>query len=324
MAMCTRVLWNTDALAVLTGRTMDWPESTQPMIVAFPAGRDRNGIHPAGLVEDPNPLQWTSRHASLVTSLYGMGTIDGLNDAGLAGHGLYLSATNFGSRNTAKPAVHAGLWLQYLLDQAATVAEALELMSGIDVLMVKAHGHDATLHLALEDRSGDSAIIEFVDGQPVIHHGRQFTLMTNDPTYDEQLKLLSQQDFSHPSCDMTLPGNVNPIDRFQRAAYYSALLPKPSSERQAVAAVMAIMRNVSVPFGAPYGDFGVYNTEYRTVTDLTNNMYFFELTSSPNVIWVDMTKLPLKPGSLPLVIDPYDGSLIGDVTDRLAAQQMPF
>ena len=87
---------------------------------------------------------------------------------------------------------------------------------------------------------------------------------------------------------------------------------------------MAIMRNVSVPFGAPYGDFGVYNTEYRTVTDLTNNMYFFELTTSPNVIWVDMTKLPLKPGSLPLVIDPYDDSLIGDVTDRLAAQQMPF
>jgi choloylglycine hydrolase len=123
---------------------------------------------------------------------------------------------------------------------------------------------------------------------------------------------------------MTLPGNVNPIDRFQRAAYYSALLPKPSSERQAVAAVMAIMRNVSVPFGAPYGDFGVYNTEYRTVTDLTNNMYFFELTISPNVIWVDMTKLPLKPGSLPLVVDPYDDSLVGDVTDRLAAQQMPF
>ena len=38
MTRCTRGVWNTDALAVLTGRTMDWPESTQPMIVAFPAG----------------------------------------------------------------------------------------------------------------------------------------------------------------------------------------------------------------------------------------------------------------------------------------------
>ena len=65
---------------------------------------------------------------------------------------------------------------------------------------------------------------------------------------------------------MPLPGNVNAVDRFQRAAYYSALLPTPTSQRQAVASVMAIMRNVSVPFGAPYGDFGVYETLVGDVT----------------------------------------------------------
>lgn len=322
--MCTRVLWNDNDLAVLTGRTMDWPESTQPLIVAFPAGRDRDGILPAGLVDDPNPLRWTSRYASLVTTLYGIGTVDGLNEAGLAGHGLYLEATDFGPRDPAKPAVQAGLWLQYLLDQAATVTEAVALMDGIDLLNITVRGHDANIHLALEDRGGDSAIIEFVSGRPVVHHGRQFTLMTNDPTYDEQLELLSRQDFSHPSCEMPLPGNVNAIDRFQRAAYYCALLPKPDSERAAVAGVMAIMRNVSVPFGAPYADFGVYNTEYRTVTDVTNKMYYFELTISPNVIWVDMTRLALDPGSLPLVIDPHDDSLVGDVTERFMPQQMTF
>lgn len=65
---------------------------------------------------------------------------------------------------------------------------------------------------------------------------------------------------------MPLPGNVNAVDRFQRTAYYSALLPTPTSQRQAVASVMAIMRNVSVPFGAPYGDFGVYETLVGDVT----------------------------------------------------------
>ena len=322
--MCTRVLWNDNDLAILTGRTMDWPESTQPLIVVFPAGRDRDGILPTGLVDDPNPLRWTSRYASLVTTLYGIGTVDGLNEAGLAGHGLYLEATDFGPRDPANAAVQAGLWLQYLLDQAATVTEAVALMDGIDLLNITVRGHDANIHLALEDRGGDSAIIEFVSGRPVVHHGRQFTLMTNDPTYDEQLELLSRQDFSHPSCEMPLPGNVNAIDRFQRAAYYSALLPTPDSERAAVAGVMAIMRNVSVPFGAPYADFGVYNTEYRTVTDVTNKMYYFELTISPNVIWVDMNRLAMEPGSLPLVIDPYDESLVGDVTDRFVPQQMAF
>lgn len=322
--MCTRVLWNTNDLAVLAGRSMDWPESTEPLIVAFPPGRERNGLHPVGIGVDSHPLAWTSRYASLVTTIYGMGTVDGLNEAGLAGHSLYLEATDFGDRDPAKPAVQAGLWLQYLLDQAGSVAEALELMTQLDVLKVSAHGHDANLHLALEDADGDSAIIEFAGGRPVIHHGRQYTLMTNDPTYDEQLELLGRQDFSHPSRDMPLPGNVNAVDRFQRAAYYSALLPSPRTQREAVAAVMAIMRNVSVPFGAPYGDFGVYDTEYRTVTDLTNRMYFFELTTSPNVIWVALDQLQLTAGGPPLAIDPFDESLVGDVTDRFTARDIPF
>jgi choloylglycine hydrolase len=316
------VLWNTNDVAVFTGRTMDWPESTQPLIVGFPRGRERDGISPAGFISDSNPLRWTSRHASLVTTIYGLGTVDGFNEVGLAGHGLYLQETDFGPRDPAKPGVQAGLWLQYLLDQAATVAEALQLMEEIDVLKISARGHDANLHLALEDIGGDSAIIEFAQGRPVIHHGRQFTLMTNDPTYDEQLNLLSRQDFSHPTSEMPLPGNVNPVDRFQRAAYYSALLPKPGSQREAIASVMAIMRNVSVPFGAPYKDFGVYNTEYRTVTDLTNRMYFFELTTSPNVIWIEMDRLKLDGG--PIAVNPYDESLVGDVTDRFAPHNLPF
>ncbi len=303
---------------------MDWPESTQPLIVAFPPGRQRDGFNPPGIGTDPNPLRWTSRYASLVTTLYGVGTIDGLNGAGLAGHGLYLEATDFGTRDPAKPAAQTALWLQYLLDQAATVEEALALMDDIQLVKITVNGHDSNIHLALEDTSGDSAIIELANGRPVIHHGRQFTLMTNDPTYAEQLALLSQQDFSHPSREMALPGNVNAVDRFQRAAYFSALLPKPASEREAVASVMAIMRNVSVPFGAPYAEFGVYNTEYRTVTDLSNRIYFFELTTSPNVLWVQMDRLKLTEGGPALAIDPCDETLVGDVTDRFVPREMAF
>lgn len=322
--MCTRVLWNTNDLAVLSGRSMDWPESTQPLIVAFPPGRQRVGFDPSSVAADPNPLRWTSRYASLVTTIYGVGTIDGLNNAGLAGHGLYLDATDFGERDAAKPAAQSSLWLQYLLDRAATVEEAVALMDDIQLVKITVRGHDSNIHLALEDKGGDSAIIELADGRPVIHHGRQYTLMTNDPTYDQQLSLLAAQDFSHPSRDMPLPGNVNAVDRFQRAAYYSALLPTPTSQREAVASVMAIMRNVSVPFGAPYAEFGVYNTEYRTVTDLSDRMYFFELTTSPNVIWIQMDRLDLAEGGPALAIDPYDEALVGDVTERFVPREMPF
>jgi hypothetical protein len=42
-----------------------------------------------------------------VTTVYGSGTADGLNERGLWAHMLYLPSTNFGARDPAKPAPHA-------------------------------------------------------------------------------------------------------------------------------------------------------------------------------------------------------------------------
>lgn len=64
----------------------------------------------------------------------------------------------------------------------------------------EARGHKSTVHLAIEDASGDSAVIEFVKGVQKIYHGKQYHIMTNDPAYDEQLKLLEahSKDFANP------------------------------------------------------------------------------------------------------------------------------
>lgn len=311
---CSRILWNNNGFAVVSSRTMDWPESTEPTLLIFPQGISRNGGKLAGMdIVGENPATWKSKYGSVVTTVYGIGTVDGINEEGFAVHALYLTATNYGPRDPQLPGVHAGLWAQYLLDNAKSVEEALELVKQIQVVMVEAHGREASLHLALEDASGDSAIIEYIDGKPVVHHGKQYQVMTNDPTYDEQLTLLSKLDFSNPSSDMPLPGNVNPRDRFQRASYYLGLLPKPKDEREAVADVLAIARNVSVPFGAPYKNFGVYNTEYRTAIDLTKRRYFFELTTSPSVIWVNLEKMDFSPGAAILELNPYDSGLAGNV-----------
>lgn len=314
---CTRALWNAHEGTVLVGRTMDWAESTAPMLVAFPAGRARDGGKIGKEIAVPdNPLRWTSKYGSLVTTAYGMGAVDGVNERGLAAHLLYLVATDFGPRDAKKPGAQAGLWAQYALDNAASVKEALDLLSKVQPVMVEAEGHKATVHLALEDASGDSAIIEYIKGKPVVHHGREFTVMTNDPTYDEQLALLKQKDFSKPDSDLPLPGNVNPRDRFQRATYFLNTLPKPVNASESAANVFSIMRNVSVPFGAPYKQSGIYNTEYRTVIDLKDKRYFFELSTMPSVIWVDIDKLALKKGARVAFLDPNDMKLAGDVSGK--------
>ena len=115
---------------------------------------------------------------------------------------LGFAGTGKASERTAYP--QAGLWTQYLLDNAANVEEALKLFEGIQIVRVEANGHKANVHVAIEDASGDSAIIEFIGGKPVIHHGRQYTIMTNDPTYDQQLALLEKQDLhaEHGTLDL--------------------------------------------------------------------------------------------------------------------------
>jgi choloylglycine hydrolase len=323
--MCTRILWNTNDTAVVVARTMDWPDSTMPVLTALPAGLERNGALVGGVdVTGGTPLTWTSRYGSLVTTIYGVGTADGMNTEGLAAHLLYLEHTDFGDRDPARPGVNAGLWPQYLLDCAATVGEALALLEDIQVVMMEAEGHRATVHLAIEDADGDSAIVEYLDGRAHVHHDRAHTILTNEPTFDEQLRLLAGEDFSEPSDTTPLKGNVDPIARFQRAAYFLDLLPEPADQRQAVAGVLAIARNVSIPFGAPYEGFGLYNTEYRTVTDLTHRRYFFELSTSPNVIWTDLTQLDLAVGAPVRALDPDDISLSGEVSSRYAEAMDPF
>ncbi|MEC7839768.1 MAG: linear amide C-N hydrolase [Chlamydiota bacterium] len=325
--MCTRVLWNTNQSIVVCGRSMDWPESTEPKLIIFPRGIKRDGgkIGSDVLVKE-NPLQWTSKYGSVVTSAYGAGAVDGLNEKGLGVNMLYLTVTDYGVRDNRKAGVQAMLWLQYLLDTAASVKEALELMKGIQPIMVEFNNHKLSVHLTLEDASRDSAIIEYVDGMLKVYHGLQYQVMTNDPPYDQQLIHFKKFDFTNATRETPLPGNVDPISRFIRSNYFLKTQREPKSEREAIAAILSIVRNASVPINAPYKTPGtIYDTEYRTVLDLTNKRYFFELATSPNLVWLSLEKFDLSAGASGWVLDPNNISLSGDISDKFEeVEHLPF
>ncbi|RLP76859.1 linear amide C-N hydrolase [Mycetocola tolaasinivorans] len=321
--MCTRIFWNRSSPFVVA-RTMDWPDSTFPQIFVLPRGLEHDGAIIGGEQITENGLVWTSRYGSVITTIYGVGTADGVNERGLAAHLLYLEDTDFGDRAVARPALGVHLWAQYLLDMAATVEEAVLLLGEVQLVMVEAHGHRASTHLAIEDASGDSAIIEVLGGVVSIHRDRRFTVLTNEPPYQEQLRILLEQDFSAPNDRSPLDGNVNPEARFQRASYFTDLLPHPSDERGAVAGVLAIARNVSIPFGAPYEGFGLYNTEYRTVVSLEARRYYFELTTAPNLFWLDLDRCDFTEGAPVRALNPDDVTLSGEVGEHLTDVARPF
>jgi choloylglycine hydrolase len=314
---CSRVLWVGGTDQVFVGRTQDWTEKAGTAFRLYPRGIARTGAVAA------NPLQWTSKHGSLVLSAYDMGTHEGVNEKGLSAHALYLAGkeVSFGTRDPKRPAIGVMQWVQYYLDNYASVAEAVaaQRKDGFQIEpLILPNGFPTLVHVSLSDKSGDSAVIEFIGGKPKIYHDKRFTVMTNEPTYDKQIENLKQ--YRTFGGDKPLPGERTPTDRFVRAAYYANGLPKPATKGEGAAYMFSVIRNISVPFGSPDPDKpNVASTIFRSVIDLTGGRYYFESTYAPNVVWVDFNKLDYSKGApqMELPVEKLIFSLNGDVTSQL-------
>ena len=322
---CSRAAFVTDAGDVFVGRNQDWTEKVDSTFNVFPRGLERVGS------ADENPLTWTSKFGSLVITGYDSGTHEGVNEAGLAAHQLFLAQDlDFGERDLDRPGLGVMMQAQYMLDSFATVAEAVAAIEASDVQIVPLilpNGEPTDLHLSLTDATGDSAIIEYTEdgGRPRIYHDRRFVVMTNEPTFDRQIENLRQ--YRGFGGEAALPGERTPSDRFVRAAYYVTALPEPETRDIGVAYTMSVMRNVSVPHGSGEpGRPNVANTIFRSVQDLGGQRYFFESTFAPNVVWVDWSGLDFSEGAaeLELRVEERILSLTGDVTDELAPPAEPF
>jgi choloylglycine hydrolase len=321
---CSRVVWLGPDGAVITGRSMDWPYSFNSHLYAVPRGSTQDG----GGGE--NSLTWTRKYGAIeaagTTDPSGPidGVFDGMNEKGLVANLLYLGESDFGpAPSDNRPRLSFTAWTDYVLTNYATVDEVVEAFTNPSIYIVPINfgpGNAAhpTVHMSVSDATGDSAIIEYLDGKPVIHHGRQFQVMTNSPTYDEQLKLNAKWDDVDKNKE--LPGSIQSQDRFVRASYYLGKLPQTADERQAVAGVFSVMRNVSVPWGV--GDPEHPNlspTYWRSVADSTNKIYYFESALSPNIVWLNLNNVNFAPGSgIRAVAVEGNYSIIGNIDTALA------
>ena len=287
---CTRAVYFGKGGQTVTGRSMDWVEDMQTNLWVFPRGMKRNG----GLGK--GSLEWTSKHGSVVASIYEGGTADGMNEKGLVANLLYLAESEYAGADDKRPGVCITAWAQYVLDSFGSVEEAVaEIKKDLFrvVSVVAPNGEKGTVHLAISDSTGDSAIFEYVKGKLVIHHGKEFQVMTNSPTYDKQIAINEYwKDFDGA---VMLPGTVRAADRFARASYYINACQQSDNAREAVAAAFSVMRNVSVPRGVrKKGAPNVSSTLWLTVADQKNRVYYYQDSFSPGALWVKLDEIDFK------------------------------
>lgn len=281
---CTRAVYHGADGEVITARSMDWKVDVGTNLWILPRGTKRDGA------TGPRTLHWISKYGSVIASGYDISTTDGMNEKGLVVNLLWLAESEYPKFDGSKPGLAISLWAQYMLDKYATVAEAVEAMEKEPLLVATAQvpGEErlANLHMSMSDPSGDSAVVEYVNGKQVIHHGRQYQVMTNSPTYDEQLALYSY--WNDIGGTVMLPGTNRASDRFARASFYINAIPKSEDPDMALASVFSVIRNASVPFGITTPDQpNISSTRWRTVADQKRLIYFFESALTPNVFWMN-------------------------------------
>ncbi len=328
---CTRTLFVGSENTVLTGRSMDWMEDMATDLWSFPRGMARDGN--AG----PDSPKWVSKYGSVVASAYNIASADGMNEEGLVANMLYLAESDYGEPGDHPP-MSIALWAQYVLDNYATVAEAVDGLQAQPFRIVAPalpNGSAAALHLSISDPSGDSAIFEYIDGKLVIHHGKEFTVMTNSPSYDQQLALDS---YWQKIGGLTfLPGTNSAPDRFARASFllgaipvktdpnFIKAVPDGSFANQAVAEVMSVMRSVSVPLGITTpGAPNIASTLWRTVSDQKNKVYFFDSATTPNAFWVPLEDMDFSEGSAPKKLPIAGGKYYSGNASASFVEATPF
>ena len=290
---CTRVVYLGKNGMVVTGRTMDWKEDLKSNIYVFPRGIE------SAVADKGNTIHWKSKYGSVITAGYDIGTSDGMNEKGLVANLLYLTESDYYRPNDTRPAMGISIWTQYVLDNFATVDEAVKELSK-ETFRIDApdmpNGAKSTLHLAISDASGNSAIFEYIKGKLIIHEGKEYQVMTNSPSYEQQITLNNY--WQQIGGLVMLPGTNRAADRFVRASFYINVIPQTDNQREAVAGVFSVIRNVSVPLGiSTPAQPNISSTRWRTVADQKNKVYFFESTMTPNVFWINMKDLDFSEGA---------------------------
>jgi penicillin V acylase-like amidase (Ntn superfamily) len=319
--MCTRT-FNNQTKYRSTGRNMDWGEPFNTNLWAFKSGAEREGCKKIDLKgTDITPLKWTSLYGSIVTIVSNNAASDGMNTEGLVANALWQSDCAYPDKKTSKgEGLNVLMWVQYVLDNFKTVEEVVKkfrqkgvnkiVMIGGQVSAGDAKPQEALIHLSVSDKSGDSAIIEVNNDEFNIHHSHKYQIMTNEPTYTEQLNLNQYWEYQwkvksetvegevvksrYKHSNNSIPGTPFPIDRFARASFYTSQLKKAKSSIDSVAQTLSIQMNACVPISVHLAGDDSGPTQWTTVSDQYELKYYFRNSYTPNTIWVDLESMDLN------------------------------
>ncbi len=275
---------------VYFGRNYDWMLGDALIIINKRGAKKPPFVRPT---DKGRPMKWTAKYGSLTFNQYGRGLpTGGMNEAGLVVEAMLLHNTKCPPQDERPYLAISPVWKQYVLDNFATVAEALAGIKKVRIIQPKLGLGE---HYLISDAKGDCAVVEFLDGKLVVHHGRGLPVraLTNN-TYEESLK--------HFELD-TLPPfqSSKSIARFKTAAKmvraYEAAPEQPPLDY-----AFMVLRKVSRE-----------NTQWSIVYDQSKRRVYLYTKNNSKLRMIDLNKFNFSCGKPVMVLD-IDAAPKGDVT----------
>ncbi|RPI19592.1 MAG: linear amide C-N hydrolase [Ignavibacteriae bacterium] len=202
---CTTFCINTDNELVF-GKNYDWMISYGLVIVNKKDVVKRSMVGPNSIA-----AEWTSKYGSVTFNQYGREfPSGGMNEAGLVIELMWLDETKFPVPDT-RPVVNILQWIQYQLDNSATIDEVIATDSKIRI-----SNRSVPVHYLVTDKTGKTVSIEYLDGKLVYHTGETMpvTALTND-TYENSTGYLKR--FKGFGGNQPMIESKSSLDRFVKA-----------------------------------------------------------------------------------------------------------
>jgi penicillin V acylase-like amidase (Ntn superfamily) len=176
------------------------------------------------------------------------------------------------------------------------------------------------LHYAINDKTGNSIVVEFTDGKVNIYDN-PVGVMTNGPFFPWHLTNLQNYTFSNVDKDTAqlgkfkfqtqdggialsaLPSAETSQGRFVKAAFYANYVRKAKTPDEAVTTLAHLMNNFDRPYDLTVDEAGGTGdgvraegtssevTIWTTLQDLSRNLLYFRSIAAMNWAVIDMNKL---------------------------------
>lgn len=304
---CTGIELKAKDGTYVNGRTLEFAVPVNPAIYIIPRNFKFLGTLPDGSAG----MSYTSKYQVIGGGMMGTPLVlDGMNEAGLSaavfyfpGYAGYGTVTDMNKRKALSP-VDFNNWL---LTQFASVADVKK---GLDDIVIaatpfKAWGMVPPFHYVVYDKTGQSIVIEPINGKLVVYDN-PLGIITNSPTFDWQMTNLKNyvnlsplgvpqatlngvqlQQFGQGSGLHGLPGDFSPPSRFVRAALFSSTALPSNTGEQTVMQAFHILNQFDIPLGSvrsvENGNMQYDYTMLTSVKDPQNQSYYFKTYGNQNI-----------------------------------------